>query len=195
VCVAAVILTLLAVIAPAHAAIAGDNDTVSAGASDGGASHDPIASAPKKSRVIFEAPVNVEALSVTFDGASVPVASMTTRAFTIEPGDHVVVARGMRDGKEVAYEARFHFEPGDFFTVQLPMAEVPAPAPQESGCLVPSHTEEELRACVAVRNAPQQGCGACVIAHTSPSLPPALLVVLPIVAIARRLSRRSRQTT
>jgi hypothetical protein len=147
----------------------------------------------KRARVIFEPPPGVTALTVSFDGALVPLGSMTMGVFIIDPGDHVVSARGMRAGKEVAYEARFHFEPGDFFTVQLPMAEVPEPPPQEQGCLVPSRTEEDMKACVAVKNAPQQGCGACAVGNSAARAPsPVWLGVLPIVALARRLTRRRR---
>jgi hypothetical protein len=147
----------------------------------------------KRARVVFEVPAGVTALTVVFDGAQVPVGSMTMGVFMIDPGDHVVSARGMCDGKEVTYEARFHFEPGDFRMVQLPMAEVPSPPPQESGCLVPSRTEEDMRACVAVKNAPPQGCGACAIGSSpARSRSPLWLGVLPIVTIARRLARRRR---
>ena len=148
--------------------------------------------APTKARVIFAAPEGVQGLSVKFDGHPVPVGTMTTRAFTIDPGVHSVSATGMKDGREVAYEARFQVDAGEFVRLPLPMTEVSAASHQEQGCLSPSRTEEDVKACVAARTPAQSGCGACLIAPAEP--PPMMVVfVLPLAAFMRRRTRMPRR--
>ncbi len=149
--------------------------------------------ASNKARVIFTAPEGVQGLSVKFDGHPVRVTTMTTRAFTIEPGIHSVSATGIRGGVEVAYEARFQVDPGEFVRLPLPMTEVNAAPPEGPGCLSPSRTEEDVKACIAARTPAQSGCGACVVSAAQPAPPLGLMVLVPLVLIARRLTRRRRR--
>jgi hypothetical protein len=146
----------------------------------------------QKARVTFTPPADVKGLSVTFDGARVPVGSMATRAFTIEPGRHKVHATGIRAGNEVAYEAEFQIEPGQFVLIALPMTEVAGASgsPQASGCLSPTKTEEEVNQCIAAKVPPQSGCGTCLVAPPRSAEPTPLtawlLLALPLVALWRR---------
>ena len=149
--------------------------------------------ASNKARVIFAAPDGVEGLSVKFDGHPVKINTMTTRAFTIDAGIHSVSATGMRGGVEVAYEARFQVDPGEFVRLPLPMTEVTAAPPKESGCLSPSRTEDDVKACIAARTPAQSGCGACVVAPSQSAPPLGLVVLVPFLAVARRLMRRRRE--
>ncbi len=148
--------------------------------------------ASNKARVVFTAPDGVQGLSVKFDGHPVRINTMTTRAFTIDPGIHSVSATGIRGGVEVAYEARFQVDPGEFVKLPLPMTEVNAAPPEGPGCLSPSRTEEDVKACIAAKTPAQSGCGGCVVSPAEPAPPLGLLVLIPFAAIARRLTRRRR---
>jgi hypothetical protein len=151
-----------------------------------------------KARVTFETPGGFTALSVWFDDVRVPIATMSTNAFTVEAGDHVVDAKAMRGGRDFAYQARIHLTPGDFQIISLTLREISAVSacgtPAVCACVTSTRTEEEVQKCVTAQTPPPaESCRACLISAAAP--PPWSLLIIPLVALARRRKRSTRGPT